>query len=163
MTDPWKNAIFLLPRFTHKIQLPRNPGSPLHWEWEVMEPKWPFLHFVQRWWRTPPNAHQLRIWRGRCLGTTNVGKVYQSPWDPWWVCYIQRSKFLRPNKTMMGPEDEDDGLSWKKGALYHQTFRWYLKRRDSWSLFSTILGVGGFTPLHKPYPYSLYRWGYLHL
>ena len=36
----------------------------------------------------------------------------------------------------------------------------YLKWRVSWTLFSAILMVG--FPLHKPYPYSLYRWGFLH-
>ena len=35
----------------------------------------------------------------------------------------------------------------------------YLKWRY-WTLFSAILGVG--FPLHRPYPYSLYRWGFLH-
>ena len=37
----------------------------------------------------------------------------------------------------------------------------YLKWRVSWALCSAILGVGE-TPLHKPYPYCLYRWGFLH-
>ena len=32
----------------------------------------------------------------------------------------------------------------------------YLKWRVSWALYKAILGVG--FPLHKPYPYSLYRW-----
>ena len=36
----------------------------------------------------------------------------------------------------------------------------YLNSRVSWTLFSAILGVG--FPLHKPYPYSLYRWGFLY-
>ncbi len=36
----------------------------------------------------------------------------------------------------------------------------YLEWRVSWTLCSAILGVG--FPLHKPYPYSLYRWGFLH-
>ena len=48
----------------------------------------------------------------------------------------------------------------KKGTLFHQTFRWNLKWRVSWTLWAAILGVC--FPLHKQYPYSLYRSGYLH-
>ena len=37
----------------------------------------------------------------------------------------------------------------------------YLKWRVSWTLYKAVVG-GGETPLHKPYPYSLYRFEYLH-
>ena len=39
--------------------------------------------------------------------------------------------------------------------LFTKSFR-YLKWRVSWTWNKAILGVG--FPLHKPYPYSLYRW-----
>ena len=37
----------------------------------------------------------------------------------------------------------------------------YLKWRNTEAYYKAIWGGGGF-PLHKPYPYSLYRWGFLH-
>ena len=43
----------------------------------------------------------------------------------------------------------------------HQEWKRYLKWRDSWTLWVAIFGMG--FPLHKPYPYSLDRWGFLHL
>ena len=42
--------------------------------------------------------------------------------------------------------------------FFTKNFVRYLKWRVSWTLYPAILGVG--FPLHKPYPYSLYRWGW---
>ena len=46
-------------------------------------------------------------------------------------------------------------------TLGHQEFAGFIKCRYKRTLFQAILGVGKL-PLHKPYPYSLYRWGFLH-
>ena len=47
------------------------------------------------------------------------------------------------------------------GTQCHQEFQ-IPKMEVSWT--NLIFGYfgGGKTPLHKPYPYSLYRWGFLH-
>ena len=36
------------------------------------------------------------------------------------------------------------------------------KMEESWTLFQAILGGRVYLTLHTPYPYSLYRWGFLY-
>ena len=170
-TDP--NLIQTCQRWSHLMSQQSSPYHPCIYAWYIYPPGndhiSPQNGILSRWFSELPKVGYVNslegtymnglIFYGKC-----VGKIYQSrsvflefPALPW-SQERYSSRGFHWWKTLMGLLYLVFFFSWctknKRHGVKTRSFR-YRKRRY-WTEKKAILGMG--FPLHKPYPYSLYRW-----